>query len=167
MNPDIGTARPRIAVCGPHDASPELYRLAEEVGAEIARRGGVVVCGGLSGVMEAAARGAKQAGGLTIGILPTTTASSANAFIDGPIVTGMGEARNVIIVRTAQALIAIGGAYGTLSEIALALRNEVPVIGLATWTLKSPTGQPAPILPAQTASEAVALAWKSLSQPAS
>jgi uncharacterized protein (TIGR00725 family) len=151
---------PRIAVCSPHDATPAVAALAEEVGAEIARCGGVLVCGGLGGVMEAAARGAKRTGGLTIGILPTAEAGAANRFIDVPIVTGMGEARNVIIVRTAQAVIAIGGAYGTLSEIALALRNNVPVIGLDTWELKAPGGMPLPIRRASSAQEAVRMAWQ-------
>jgi uncharacterized protein (TIGR00725 family) len=91
--------------------------------------------------------------------LPTADAGDANAFIDVPIVTGMGEARNVVIVRTAQAVIAIGGAYGTLSEIALALRNGVPVVGLGTWKLASPTGTSVPIAIATTAVEAVRLAW--------
>jgi len=112
--------------------------------------------------MEAAARGAKTAGGLTVGILPGPAAAAANAFVDVPIVTGMGEARNVIIVRTAQVLIAIGGAYGTLSEIALALRNGVPVVGLNTWSLAAPDGTAAPVQPAQSAREAVELAWRAL-----
>ena len=116
-------------------AAGEQSALAEQVGAEIAHRGAVLVCGGLTGVMEAAARGAKNAGGLTIGILPGDDAGEANRFIDIPIVTGLGEARNVVIVKTCHALIAVGGAYGTLSEITFALRAGKTVVGLGTWDL--------------------------------
>ena len=126
---------PRIGVIGPHNATSAQATLAEQVGAELARRGAILVCGGLTGVMEAAARGAKSAGGLTIGILPGDDPGDANAFIDLPIATGMGEARNVILVHTCKAFIAVGGAYGTLSEIALALRAGKPVIGIGTWEL--------------------------------
>ncbi|OGL63804.1 MAG: TIGR00725 family protein, partial [Candidatus Tectomicrobia bacterium RIFCSPLOWO2_12_FULL_69_37] len=107
-----------IAVIGDSVPSAETAALAEEVGRRIAERGAVLVCGGLGGVMEAAARGAKSAGGLTLGILPGYDPASANPYIDLPICTGMGHARNVIIAATAGALIALEGAYGTLSEIA-------------------------------------------------
>lgn len=115
------------------DCSPELLKKAEEVGWHIAKQGAILICGGLGGVMEAASRGAKNGGGKTIGVLPGTDKSSANQYIDIPIVTGMGEARNIIIVRTADALIAIGGRFGTLSEIAFSLAFEKPVVGLDTW----------------------------------
>ncbi|MCU0645959.1 MAG: TIGR00725 family protein [bacterium] len=105
----------------------------EEVGYQIAQRKAILICGGLGGVMEAACRGAKQEGGTTIGVLPGIDKFSANKFVDIPIVTGIGEARNSIIVRTADALIAIGGKYGTLSEIAFALAFGKPIVGLQTW----------------------------------
>jgi uncharacterized protein (TIGR00725 family) len=124
-----------IAVIGGFPCSPAEARLAEEVGRELARRGSILVCGGEGGVMEAACRGAKAEGGLTIGILPGDRRRSANPHVIVPLVTGMGAARNVIIAKSAQAVIAIGGGYGTLSEIGFALKNQVPVIGLNTWAL--------------------------------
>lgn len=120
----------RIGVIGGGQCTREAYALALEVGRRIAERGGILISGGLGGVMEAASRGAKEAGGLTIGILPGFSASEANPYVDIPIVTGMSLARNLIIVRTAQVLIAIEGGYGTLSEIAFALQLEVPLVGL-------------------------------------
>ena len=141
-----------------------MLALAEQVGVEIARQGGIVVCGGLGGVMEAAARGARTAGGLTVGILPGSSAEEANPFIDVPIVTGWGEARNALVVHSSDAIIAIDGAYGTLSEIALALKMGVPVIGLGTWQLRAPDGSVPPIVPAQTAAEAVEKAFAVISR---
>ena len=123
-----------IAVIGSGDCSPQEARLAEDTGREIARHGTVLVCGGLGGVMEAACRGATLAGGLTIGILPGDSRRGANPYVQIPIVTNLGEARNVLVVKTAQAVIAIGGGYGTLSEIGHALKN-IPVVGLNTWQL--------------------------------
>ena len=125
-----------IAVIG--SSSPpteEILALAEEVGRELARRGATVVCGGLKGVMEAVCRGAKAEGGATIGILPGRDSAEANSYVDIPIVTTMGYSRNVIVVNTGAAVIAVGGAYGTLSEIAHALADGVPVVGLQTWPL--------------------------------
>ena len=156
--------KPRIGVCGPSEASAGVLALAEQVGAEIARQGGIVVCGGLGGVMEAAARGARTAGGLTVGILPGSSAEEANPFIDVPIVTGLGEARNALVVHSSDAIIAIDGAYGTLSEIALALKMGVPVIGLGTWQLRAPDGSVPPIVPAQTPAEAVEKAFAVISR---
>ena len=124
-----------ISVIGSSDATPAHAALAEEVGRELAQRGAMVVCGGLGGVMEAACRGAKSAEGVTIGILPGHSAEEANAYVDIPIVTAMGYTRNVIVVNTGQAVIAIGGAFGTLSEIGHALGDGIPVVGLATWPL--------------------------------
>ena len=124
-----------IAVIGGSDAKPEHIRLAESVGQELAIRGVTVVCGGLSGVMEAVCRGVKSSGGNTIGILPGRSPKEANEFIDVPIVTSMGYARNVIVVHTGEAVIAIGGAFGTLSEIAHALGEQIPVISLSSWPL--------------------------------
>ncbi len=109
--------------------------MARQVGAELARRGATVVCGGLGGVMEAVCMGAKSEGGATIGVLPGSDPADANAWVDIPICTGLGHARNVIIVKTGRAVIAVGGAYGTLSEIGHALAEQAPVIGLRTWDL--------------------------------
>ncbi len=125
-----------IAVIGDATCDDETARLAEEVGRALAARGAIVVCGGLGGVMEAACRGAKEAGGLTIGILPGTSRADANPYVDIPIVTGMDQARNVIVVRSAQAVIAVRGQFGTLSEIAHALKLGIPVVGLQTWELR-------------------------------
>jgi uncharacterized protein (TIGR00725 family) len=122
--------KPIIAVIGGGTATKDELTLAEETGRLLATRGAIVVCGGLGGVMEAAAKGAKSNGGVTVGILPGADLMAANAYIDVPLATGLGEMRNLLIVRVAQALIAIGGGIGTLSEIALAQRTEKPVIGL-------------------------------------
>ncbi len=121
-----------ISVIGEGNARPEIENLAEQVGEELARRGHSIVCGGLGGVMEAVCRGAKSAGGSTIGILPGNDPKVANQWVDVPICTGMGHARNVIVVKTGRAVIAVGGAYGTLSEIGHALGDGIPVIGLKT-----------------------------------
>ena len=107
-----------IAVIGAEHPSQEEARLAEEVGRELARRGAILICGGLGGVMEAACKGASSEGGVTIGILPGDNPKTANPYVQIPIVTGIGYARNIIVVRTARAVIAIDGSYGTLSEIA-------------------------------------------------
>jgi uncharacterized protein (TIGR00725 family) len=124
-----------IAVIGGSDCTSEEARLAEEVGREIARNGAVLVCGGLGGIMAAASKGASAEGGLAIGILPGDRREAANPHINIPVVTNLGEARNVIIVKSAEAVIAVGGGYGTLSEIGHALRNGTPVVGLNTWSL--------------------------------
>jgi len=122
--------RPIIAVIGGSTCSGEETVLAVETGRLLAERGAVLVCGGLSGVMEGAARGAQTNGGVTVGILPGADPAAANRYIDVPLATGLGEMRNFLIVRTAHALIAIGGGVGTLSEIALAQRIGKPVVGL-------------------------------------
>lgn len=124
-----------ITVIGASDCSAEETRLAEEVGRELAKRGVTLICGGLEGVMEAACRGATSQGGVTIGILPGNNRNDANAYVQIPIVTGMGYSRNAIVAKSGQAVIAIGGSYGTLSEIAYALQSSTPVIGLGTWSL--------------------------------
>jgi len=116
-------------------ASAEACKMAEEVGRLIAKAGAILVNGGLKGTMEAAAKGAKEAGGLTIGILPGSKREDANSYIDIPIVTGLGYARNKLVVKTGHAVIAIDGKYGTLSEIGFALGYGLPVIGLKTWEL--------------------------------
>jgi uncharacterized protein (TIGR00725 family) len=125
-----------IAVIGENDPTPEVAALAQAVGAEIASAGAVLVCGGLGGVMEAACRGAHAKGGVTIGILPGTRPGDANPYVTYRIPTGLGYARNILVVRSAQAVIAIGGKYGTLSEIAFAKIEGTAVIGLKTWELR-------------------------------
>jgi uncharacterized protein (TIGR00725 family) len=124
-----------IAVIGDSSCSAEEAILAETVGEQLAELGATTVCGGLGGVMEAVCRGAKSRGGLTIGLLPGEDAKMANSWVDIPVVTGIGEARNMAVAKSAQAVIAIGGGYGTLSEIAYALKSKTPVIGLNTWSL--------------------------------
>src|SRR5581483_12339622 len=119
----------------PGEASPEQLQAAEQVGREIAQGGAALVCGGLGGVMAAACRGAQQSGGTTIGLLPGLERDAANEWVQIAIPTGLGELRNGLIVRCADAVIAVGGAYGTLSEVALALKTGVPVVGLGTWEI--------------------------------
>ncbi|OGO20834.1 MAG: TIGR00725 family protein [Chloroflexi bacterium RBG_16_50_11] len=124
-----------IAVIGGSEVTEEIYRLAQEVGREVARRKAALVCGGMGGVMEAACKGAIEEGGLTIGILPGDNRKDGNPFVQIPIVTGIGYARNVAVVKSSQAVIAIDGSYGTLTEIGYALQSGIPVIGLNTWGL--------------------------------
>ena len=124
-----------VAVVGGAEASADERTAAEAVGEELGRRGALVLSGGLGGVMEAACAGARRAGGTTVGLLPGDDRSDANPHVDIAIPTGMGELRNALVVRAADVLIAIGGEYGTLSEIALALRAGKPVVGLGTWEL--------------------------------
>ena len=125
-----------VAVVGPGDASPAELESAELIGRGIAQGGDVLVCGGLGGVMAAACRGAVSAGGMTVGILPGSDRSAGNEWLTVAIPTGLGELRNGLVVRAADAVIAVGGAYGTLSEVALALKTGVPVIGLQTWEIE-------------------------------
>ena len=144
-----------IAVIGGGQPSAEETRLAEEVGHQLASQGVVLICGGLGGVMEAACRGASSAGGVTIGILPGDRPETANPYVQIPIATGMGYARNVSVVKSAQAVIVVGGSYGTLSEIAHALQSGIPVIGLNTWSLSRNGQQDNSIIPAHNPKEAV------------
>ncbi len=122
-----------VAVCGPSEANDEQCRLAQEVGRRLAAAGAVVLCGGLGGVMEAVSRGAAEAGGTVVGILPGVTRAGANPHLTLAIPTGLGQARNAVIVTAADAVIAIGGGWGTLSEIALARRLGRRVLALASW----------------------------------
>jgi hypothetical protein len=144
-----------IAVIGNSSCSPEEAKLAESVGELLAQRGVAIICGGLGGVMEAACRGAKSKGGLTVGILPGQDLSTANPWVDIPVVTGIGEARNFAVVKSAQAVVAIGGSYGTLSEIAYALKSGIPIIGLNTWSLSRNGREDDSIVRVQSAVEAV------------
>ncbi|HEY3587546.1 MAG TPA: TIGR00725 family protein [Myxococcaceae bacterium] len=147
--------RPHVAVVGSGTPEPRLAVLAEEVGRLLARSGAVVVCGGLSGVMDAACRGAKSSGGTTIGILPGLDRREANAWVDVAIPTGLGEARNALVVRAADVVIAIGGEFGTLSEIALALKTGKSVVGIDTWELSRRGEMTTQIVRAATPAEAV------------
>ncbi len=144
-----------IAVIGASQASASEIKTAELVGREIAKSGAALVCGGMGGVMEAACKGASQEGGITIGILPGDNRLSANEFVKIPIVTGIGYARNVAVVKSAQAVIAVGGSYGTLSEIGHALQSGLPVIGLETWGISRKGKDKSPIIEAKTPAEAV------------
>jgi uncharacterized protein (TIGR00725 family) len=131
--------RPQIAVIGLAACDAETAALAQRVGAAIARAGATLLTGGLGGVMEAASRGAKEAGGLVVGVLPTGARGDGNAQLDVEIVTNMGHARNVILAHSADALIAVAGGYGTLSEIAVALKLGKPVVGLGSWAIPGAT----------------------------
>jgi uncharacterized protein (TIGR00725 family) len=146
-----------VAVCGESDPQTSLADLAFELGRGIAQRRAVLICGGLTGVMEHAARGAQAAGGLTIGLLPGEDTDDANAYIDIAIATGLGHARNAVLARTADGVVALGGGLGTLSEIALALRNRRPAIGIKTWHFDR-DGRTEPVLPVAT-SPKEALDW--------
>ena len=150
--------RPYVAVAGSGEAPSADLEAAERVGRALAERGAIVVCGGLGGVMEGVCRGAKVAGGVTLAILPGLDRAAANAYVDVAVPTGLGEARNALVVRAADALIAIGGEWGTLSEIALAKRAGKRVVGLGTWELAR-AGRPVDgIAAAATPEEAVELA---------
>ncbi|AGG06229.1 hypothetical protein C1G86_0560 [Dehalococcoides mccartyi] len=144
-----------VAVIGASKATSEEARLAEEVGKELALRQVTLVCGGMGGVMEAACRGASLNGGLTIGILPGNSREEANPYVQIPIVSSIGFARNIMVVKSAQAVIAIGGAYGTLSEIAYALQIELPVIALNSWSMSQNGKSDSAVIKAENALEAV------------
>lgn len=149
-----------VAVVGASEASEAVAALAEEVGELVGQAGAVLVCGGLSGVMEAACRGAKSAGGITVGILPGTDRTDANEHVDIALPTGIGEARNALIVRSADVVIAVAGEFGTLSEIGFALKIGTPIVGLGTWELYR-RGEPVDaITVASTPAEAVNLALR-------
>ncbi len=148
-----------IAVIGGTQASKREIKTAEDVGRELAKRGAAVVCGGLGGIMEAACRGATSENGMTIGILPGENRHDANRYVQIPIVTGMGYARNVAVVKSAQAVIAIGGSYGTLSEIGHAIQSGIPVIGIDTWLLNKGGKVNSSIITAENAADAVEKAF--------
>jgi uncharacterized protein (TIGR00725 family) len=150
-----------IGVIGGSEVNPQTAAIAEEVGREIARKGAVLVCGGMGGVMEAACKGASSEGGLTIGILPGDSRNAANPYVKIPIVTGIGYARNVAVVKTSQAVIAIDGSYGTLTEIGYALQSGIPIIGLGTWALSIDGRTEKNIIIAKSAKSAVDKAMRS------
>ncbi|MEA2933120.1 MAG: hypothetical protein QOI56_1905 [Actinomycetota bacterium] len=154
-----------VAVIGAGDAGPEDLAVAEDLGRALAGRGAVVVCGGLGGVMEAVCRGARAAGGRTIGILPGDDRGQANPHVEVVVATGLGEARNLLVVRTADAVVAVGGGFGTLSEIAFALRLGRPVVGLSTWELAQ-AGRPVDaVVRVATATEAADAALAAIRDP--
>lgn len=154
--------RRRVAVCGAGCCDGPTAEVARQIGRLLAASGALLLCGGLGGVMAAACRGAHEAGGLTIGLLPGSDPNEANPDVDIPIATGMGQARNVVLVLAAETVIAVGGEAGTLSEIALALKVGRPVIGLGTWHLTRSDGAPeSRIRYASTPEEAVRLAMAS------
>lgn len=127
--------KPVIAVVGANKCSKKLRDMAAEVGRYVAENGGVIVCGGLGGIMEGAARGAREANGVTIGILPSDNKDDANEYIDLVIPSGLGEARNILVIRTADAVVAFPGKYGTLSEMAFALQMGKPLVSVSAWNL--------------------------------
>ncbi len=151
-----------VGVVGPDPAPENVAAQAEEVGRLLAKAGAVLVCGGLGGVMEAAARGAAAEGGTSVGLLPGTSRGAANPHLTLSIPTGMGEMRNVLVVRASDAVIALAGEFGTLSEIALALRIGKPVIGLDTWQLVRRGAPVEAIAQASNAAEAVSLALQGM-----
>lgn len=151
-----------VSVIGAGKTNPETYQMAEELGAELARKTIIVVCGGLSGVMEAVCKGARSRGGLTIGILPHDLRSEANQYVDIAIPTGLGIARNVIVVKTGEAVIALDGEYGTLAEMAIALAELKPVISLNNWTL--PNNMHRNVIFASSPHDAVEKAVKAVSE---
>jgi uncharacterized protein (TIGR00725 family) len=134
--PPVSRGAPYLAVIGSGVADPERDAQAEEVGRQLARHGAVLVCGGLGGVMDAACRGAREANGITVGLLPGPDRAGASAHLAVALPTGMGELRNGLIARAADAVIAVGGEYGTLAEIGFALKLGRPVVGLGTWELR-------------------------------
>ncbi|MCX8037983.1 MAG: TIGR00725 family protein [Candidatus Sumerlaeia bacterium] len=148
--------QPIIGVIGSNKADERTYALAEDVGRRIAQSGALLLCGGLGGVMEAACKGAAQAGGLTVGILPGDDPRAANPWVKVPIATSLGLMRNYVIARAADVLIAISGSYGTLNEISAALNLRKPVVALDTWNLPAAGPiDPALFFPVTTSEEAV------------
>jgi uncharacterized protein (TIGR00725 family) len=142
-------------------ATDEQKRVAEEIGRLLARAGAVLVCGGMTGVMEAACKGARTEGGATVGLLPGGDRAQANPYVSVALPTGLGEMRNALIVRAADAVIAVAGEYGTLSEIALALKTGVPVVGIETWDLERGGAIEPATSPAQAVESALRLARRS------
>jgi uncharacterized protein (TIGR00725 family) len=145
-----------VGVIGAGTCSKKICNTAEEVGKYIAKSGATLVCGGLGGVMEGAAKGARENGGVTIGIIPGDSREEANPYIDFPIVTGFGEARNLVVIRSSDVVIALPGKYGSLSELAFCLKLEKPVISLGTWDVSER------IIKAKDAKEAVKLALEQI-----
>ncbi|MCL6451071.1 MAG: TIGR00725 family protein [Acetobacteraceae bacterium] len=155
-----GGRRLYVGVIGADSCPPQAWEAAARVGEGLARAGAIVVCGGRGGVMEAAAQGASRAGGLVVGVLPGPDRSLANRFLTVSLPTGMGQARNVIIVLSSHAIVALSGGYGTLSEIGCALKHGVPVVGLDTWVPLREGRPPEGLHPVAGPEEAVELALR-------
>lgn len=155
--------RRAIAVVGPGDADGRLREFAYDVGKLLAQQGAVVVTGGLGGVMAAASQGARSAGGLVVGLLPSGDARDANEFVDVAIPTGLGELRNGLLVRSVDGVIAVGGSWGTLSEISLAMRTGTPVVCLQGWEISDQAGARVNLVTASSAAEAIDVLYHALS----
>lgn len=155
--------RRAIAVVGPGDADGRLREFAYDVGKLLAQQGAVVVTGGLGGVMAAASQGARSAGGLVVGLLPSGDARDANEFVDVAIPTGLGELRNGLLVRSVDGVIAVGGSWGTLSEISLAMRTGTPVVCLQGWEISDQAGARVNLVTASSAAEAIDVLYRALS----
>jgi uncharacterized protein (TIGR00725 family) len=153
--------KPYVAVCGAGDATKQDVERAEQVGRLLAEAGAIVVCGGLGGVMDAAARGATDAGGISVGLLPDVTRAGSSEYLSIALPLGLGETRNALVVRSADALIAVGGEWGTLSEIAFAMKMGKRVVGLHTWELSREGLSVDGILRADSPEDAVRLALES------
>jgi uncharacterized protein (TIGR00725 family) len=147
--------RVQISVIGASEGEPEVLRDAEAVGRSIAESGAVLVCGGLTGVMEAASKGAADAGGVVVAVLPTLSPADANQYVSYAVATGTGHARNLAVVASGQAVIAVGGEWGTLSEIAYARKLGRPVVAIQSWTLRNRSGTDLGIVEAETPEQAV------------
>jgi uncharacterized protein (TIGR00725 family) len=150
--------RVQISVIGASESEEEIFRTAEQVGRRIAEAGAVLICGGRGGVMEAASRGAAEAGGTVIGVLPTLSPADANPYVTHAVATGIGEARNLAVVASGEAVIALGGEWGTLSEIAHARKIGRPVVAIRSWTLRNRAGTDLGIVEAETPEQAVSAA---------
>jgi uncharacterized protein (TIGR00725 family) len=157
--------RVQISVIGASRGEEEILRDAEEIGRGIAERGAVLVCGGRTGVMEAASKGASEAGGTVVGVLPTLSPEDANPYISFAVATGIGEARNLAVVASGAAVIAVGGEWGTLSEIAYARKIGRPVIAIQSWPLHSRSGRDLGILEVGTPEDAVSTALSAAAGP--
>ena len=154
--------RRTIAVVGPSDADDALREIAYAVGKLLAQREAVVMTGGLGGVMAAASHGARDAGGLVVGLLPSSDPADANEFVDVAIPTGLGELRNGLLVRSVDGVIAVGGSWGTLSEIALAMRTDTPVVCLLGWKISDQENAPVSLVTATSATEAIDVLFRAM-----
>jgi uncharacterized protein (TIGR00725 family) len=163
--PHMASDRTYVAVIGASDATEWELAMAEDVGRRLARAGAVLVCGGLGGVMNAAAAGAAAEGGTSVGILPGDDRTGASPHLTVAMTTGFGEGRNVLVARSADAVIAVGGEFGTLSEVALALKMGKRVVGLGTWDLRRDDLEADPLVRAETAADAVRAALESRPPP--
>lgn len=154
----------KIGIIGGHSPSRACRQKAYLAGCAVARKGAVLICGGLGGVMEEAARGAKSQGGMTIGILPGACRQDANAYIDIPIVTGMGHARNVILVQSCDGIISLSGSFGTLTETAMSLLLSVPIVGIGAWKIRRPDMEEIKIPDFEDPEKAAAFLFSEISQ---